>query len=330
MKELPLVSIITPCYNSESYLYRYIDSAISQTYDNIELIFVNDGSKDNTKQVIFSYKEKIEARGYKLVYVEQENQGIGGAINNGLKSVSGEYFAWCDSDNFYSEDYVKEKVDYFLAHPEYSIVRCDGYVVYDTDIYTPIRKMAQGNTDLYCEHLFENCIDERNFHFGCAMIRTADFDKINPARDIYPSREGQNWQLLLPMFYHYKSAYIDKPMFYFVHRQDSVSNITSTQSPEKLVAQKNEYEKIIKTTIMSMDIPDESKYIERVGVKFARVRLGIYAQNRMKAEMKAEYKELKRRNAVDKATKITYLKGKYKAFDAISNILYRTKKRKKQ
>ena len=78
-----------------------------------------------------------------------------------------------------------------------------------------------------------------------------------------------------------------------------------------------------------MRIPDEGKYIDRVEIKFSRIRLGIYAQNRMKPEMKAEYKALKSRNALDRTIKMAYLKGKYKTLNAISNLLYKTKKRKK-
>lgn len=310
MNEKPLVSIITPCYNSESYLSRYLDSILEQTYDNIELVLVNDGSKDNTEGVIFDYKDKIEQKGYKLVYVKQENQGIGGAINNGLKHVSGEYFAWCDSDNFYSSDYVEAKVKLFLEKPEYSIVRCDGYAVYENDITKPVAKMSAGNTDLYQEHMFENCLFVKNFHFGCAMLKTADFDKVNPTREIYPSREGQNWQLLLPMFYHYKSAYIDKPMFYFVFRQNSVSNITKILPVQKSIDQSDEYERIIINTLLSMGIPDEEKYVEAIKLKYQRRRVQIYAERKARKEMKREYRKLKEQNGVDLKTKLVYLSGK--------------------
>ena len=71
----PLVSIITPCYNGESYITCFLDSILYQTYPNIELWIVNDGSKDKTEEIILSYKSKFDDKGYKLNYIYQENAG---------------------------------------------------------------------------------------------------------------------------------------------------------------------------------------------------------------------------------------------------------------
>ncbi|MBQ3589988.1 MAG: glycosyltransferase family 2 protein [Clostridia bacterium] len=334
MNQKPLVSIVTPCYNSEEYIHRYLDSVLAQTYDNVELVLVNDGSKDGTEQAIYKYKEKIEARGYILKYIRQENKGIGGAINTGIKYITGEYFAWCDSDNFYASNYIESKINFFLKHPEYAVVRCDGYIVFENELEKPIARMSKGNTDLYNEKLFYNCIDEKNFHFGCAMIKTSDFDIVNPKREIYPSREGQNWQLLLPVFYHFKSGYIDEPMFYFVFRQDSVSNITSTQSVEKKVNQMAEYEKILKTTICSMNIPEEKEVLKRIEVKYSERRLYLYAKNKMKDKMEQEHLFLKENDVkLKRSTRVAYRVAKnglyrfcYNVFSWLRRVLKKLRK----
>ena len=90
MEKQPLVSIITPCYNCERYIQRYIDFIQKQTYKNIELIFVNDGSTDKTEEILNENKEVIEKIGMKVVYVYQKNKGLGGASNTGLNSITGE------------------------------------------------------------------------------------------------------------------------------------------------------------------------------------------------------------------------------------------------
>ena len=59
----PLVSIITPCYNGEAFLKRYFESILNQTYPNLELIFINDGSTDRTEEIALSYRERLEKRG---------------------------------------------------------------------------------------------------------------------------------------------------------------------------------------------------------------------------------------------------------------------------
>ena len=99
--ENQLVSIITPCYNGEKTVSRYLDSVLNQTYKNIELIFVNDGSTDNTEQVVLSYEKIFEENGKKLIYIKQENKGLGGAINTGLKYFTGDFLCRADADDFF-------------------------------------------------------------------------------------------------------------------------------------------------------------------------------------------------------------------------------------
>lgn len=312
MLDKPLVSIITPCYNSENYIERYLNNILEQTYSNIELIVINDGSRDRTEELVLKYMDRFKERGYHLIYVKQENKGLGGAINTGLKYINGVYFTWCDSDNFYTNDYVEIKVKFFLNNPQYSIVRCDGYVVDDADLSTVKATLAIHNTDKYCEDMFENCLFVRNFHFGCAMLKTEDFDKVNPNREIYPSREGQNWQLLLPMFYHYKSGYIDKPMFYFVLRADSVSNCTKTQEPIKQYNQQQEYCNIILKTLRFIGIPEKEKYSREIEIKYSR-RILLLAFNAYDCDrIKKEYQKLKSWNAVDRVSKRLHYWGKSK------------------
>ena len=294
MKKKPLVSILTPCYNSEHYVERYLNSILKQVYDNIQLIVVNDGSTDSTEKIVLSYMRKFEERGYTLTYVYQENKGLGGAINTSLKYIEGEYFTWCDSDNFYTDDYVKECVDFFENNNHCSILRCDGYIVNENDINTVIAKMSHGKQYLYCEDLFVNMLLEKNFHFGCAMIRTNSFDEVNPKREIYESREGQNWQLLLPVLYKYKAYYIDKPMFYFVYRADSVSNITKRQDLKSRLKQVEEYEAIIIQSLNSIEMSDleRERYFRLLKIKYSKIRLRYAFEYRNKELVQNEYSYL--------------------------------------
>ena len=77
----PLVSIITPCYNGETFLHRYFESILAQTYPNLELIFVNDGSTDKTEEIAMSYQKKLCEKGIRYIYLEQENAGQAAALN---------------------------------------------------------------------------------------------------------------------------------------------------------------------------------------------------------------------------------------------------------
>jgi UDP-glucose:(glucosyl)LPS beta-1,3-glucosyltransferase len=97
------VSIITPAYNCGMFIQRLFDSILIQTYNNIEMFVIDDGSTDNTRQVIEAYMPRFIDRGYSLKYVYQENQGPAGAINTGLKLINEDsYLVWPDSDDFYA------------------------------------------------------------------------------------------------------------------------------------------------------------------------------------------------------------------------------------
>ena len=99
----PKVSIIIPVYNAEKYLRRCFESILDNKYDNLEIIPVNDGSKDDSQKVIDEYKEK-----YPHIFfpIKQENQGIGMTRNNAMEKVTGEYIMFIDNDDFIDKDYI--------------------------------------------------------------------------------------------------------------------------------------------------------------------------------------------------------------------------------
>ena len=98
-----LVSVIIPSYNAANYLDETLQSVLSQTYKEIEIIVVDDGSKDNTRQVLSNYKDKI-----KCIY--QENQGVSVARNNGFASSLGDFICFLDADDWFYPTNIEEKV----------------------------------------------------------------------------------------------------------------------------------------------------------------------------------------------------------------------------
>jgi len=304
------ISIIAPCYNGESYVGAFLDSVLKQTYDNVELILVNDGSTDNTEAILKDYEEKFKERGYEYVHLKQENKGIGGALNDALKYVTGEYMTWFGTDDIMFPEYACELVDFLDNNEEYAVVRCEGYIVDKNDFSKIIEKMAGANHDKHNPYLFENAILERNFQFGYSVVRMSVFDKVNPKREIYPSREGQNWQLLLPIFYAHKSAFYEKPLYYVLYDENSVSRV-ARKSYERVKLQNDEYERILNNVVGSMDIPDKEKYLKMIKVKYIRRRMRAAIDYSNKADAKAEYRKLKSENAVEKEDKRRYLGVKF-------------------
>ncbi len=103
------ISIIIPVYNGEKYLSRCLDSIINQTYTNFEIIAINDGSTDNSKQILEEYANKYKSF---FKYIEQSNSGIAITRNNGLKMVTGEYITFMDDDDFLDLDYFETYMKY--------------------------------------------------------------------------------------------------------------------------------------------------------------------------------------------------------------------------
>lgn len=98
----PLITIIVPVYKVEKYIDKCIDSLINQTYTNVEIILVNDGSPDNCPSIC----EKWEKKDSRIVLLNKENGGLSDARNAGLKIAKGDYFIFVDSDDYVSKDYV--------------------------------------------------------------------------------------------------------------------------------------------------------------------------------------------------------------------------------
>lgn len=103
----PKVSIVIPIYNGANYMREAIDSALAQTYENIEIVVVNDGSRDKgaTRKIAQSYGDKIR-------YFEKENGGVATALNRALREMTGEYFSWLSHDDIYLPDKIEKQIKY--------------------------------------------------------------------------------------------------------------------------------------------------------------------------------------------------------------------------
>lgn len=290
----PLISILAPCYNGANYLPFFFDSVLKQEYKNLEVVLINDGSVDNSEEVVMSYKPKLEEAGMNLVYECQTNAGIGAAINRALKLMHGDYFTWIGIDDYYHPLFCKTLVEFMEANPKYCVVRNDGYVVDEIDHSIVLGTMAENNHDKFNEHLFENAILERNWQFGYSMVRTSDFIKVNPTKSIYPSRDGQNWQILLPLLYKGLCAFVETPLYYVLNNSHSVSRDPAKGGKEKLLYQKEEYRKILLITLSSFDCPERAKYEAIVNEKYARMEMQIAYSYRDEQLLLEKYAELKR------------------------------------
>lgn len=121
------ISIIVPIYNAENYIEKCIDSLINQTKKEIEIILINDGSIDNTEQVIKKYKDK------RIKYFKNKNQGIGKTRNFGIEKATGKYLMFVDSDDYIDLNTCKLMFDKAFSN-QLDIVICDYFKVVNNEI----------------------------------------------------------------------------------------------------------------------------------------------------------------------------------------------------
>ena len=155
---MPKFSIIIPVYNVEDYIKKCLDSVFNQTYTNYEVIVVNDGTKDNSMQIVKDYDVRI---------INQENQGLSMARNNGIKKAKGEYILFLDSDDYLEENTLQEIENVLDSKPD--VVR---FQIKEVGIDYSNDYPEEPFTDLNGEKAFQRIV---NYHFvenaWCYAIR---------------------------------------------------------------------------------------------------------------------------------------------------------------
>lgn len=116
----PLISIIVPVYNADKYLYNCLYSLVNQTYKNIEIIVINDGSTDNSEQIIKKFKYKYK----NVIALYEDNKGVSYARNKGIELAKGKYLMFVDSDDYVSTTIIEEMYN-VMIEKNVNLVQCD-------------------------------------------------------------------------------------------------------------------------------------------------------------------------------------------------------------
>lgn len=125
------VSVILPTYNGEKYLAQSIESVLSQTYQNLELIIVDDCSTDGTSEIIRLFAERDSRI---RVSRNGENQKLPRSLNIGFRQAAGDYLTWTSDDNFYEDHAIETMVRALERHPDYGMVYCDMTCIYEDGV----------------------------------------------------------------------------------------------------------------------------------------------------------------------------------------------------
>lgn len=187
MKNDPLVSIIIPAYNTGKYLLQAVDSAINQTYKNKEIIVIDDGSTDNTKELLNSYIKEN-----KIKYIFQENQGLSAARNTGIKASKGDFIAFLDADDIFLLEKVQKQVNHLNKNSGIDISYCDLYHFFDDEVDKLYKLKYLYHSG---EAVFENLL---KYHFIAPltlMIRKEVFQRVGLFNEILKRSEDLDFLL---------------------------------------------------------------------------------------------------------------------------------------
>ena len=164
----PLVTIIIPVYNGSNYVSEAIDSALAQTYKNIEIIVVNDGSNDNgkTEEIALSYGDKIR-------YFKKKNGGVSSALNLGIEKMEGEYFSWLSHDDKYEPQKIEKEIAVLsVLENKETVVLCSDRAIDKNSEIIPKRKekVQFKNGDIISwNEAFKGLFNYGSYN-GCALL----------------------------------------------------------------------------------------------------------------------------------------------------------------
>ena len=212
-KKSPTVSVIIPTYNRAHLVGRAIQSVLDQTYQDFELIVIDDASTDNTEEVVKSFNDE------RIKYLKHdENKGVAAARNTGIKVARGEYIAFQDSDDeWFSQKLEKQMKVFEAASPEVGVVYTGFWrIESNKKIYIPSEKVARKEGNIHAELLRGNFVDTPT-----AVVKKDCFAKVGIFDERLPRL--QDWELFIRISKDYHFKCVDEPLLISYYQPHSIS-----------------------------------------------------------------------------------------------------------
>ena len=280
-KDFPLVSVLIPAYNHENYIQETIESIINQTYPNIELIILDDGSKDKTWEKITELKPKCENRFVKIHFETKQNEGTCITLNKLLKLSSGEFVYIIASDDLAKPQAIEKEVKFLQDNPDYALAVGDneyvdsmGKQIFRTQkAFTSNIKNAKYKTvkeflssKLKIDFLSDDfgsykTLYKENYIPNGYLIRKNIFETIGNFTKNAPL---EDFWLMLQISKYKKMKYIDEILFsYRIHDTNTIGNSTKMR---ELTTQTRNYEQKLLEKYLTNHKNDELLKIYNEGI----------------------------------------------------------------
>lgn len=222
--DTPLVSVVIPAYNRVDLTIQTIDSVLAQTYPALEVIVVDDGSTDNTR-------ERLRVYGDRIRYIHKENGGACSARNTGFRAARGKYIGFLDCDDLYEPQKVAVCVEKLEERPEYGFVHTDAVVIDEEDRLVRHKPRSPKNLEGWiCKRLVR-----KNFIYNpTVMIRRECLEAVGGFdEDLFPPADWDMWLRLAERF---PAGYIHRPLSkYRAGSNWCFKNVERTRREERLV-----------------------------------------------------------------------------------------------
>jgi glycosyltransferase involved in cell wall biosynthesis len=182
------VSVIIPVFNGQNYLEKALTSCLNQSYKNIEIVVVDDGSEDGTYEIVKNFIAKDD----RVKYFRKENGGVASALNFGLEKISGDYFTWLSHDDTYHPKKIEEQIHEIQKYDANTIIFCDyslmnkyGDIIEKVDLLkynylgferNPLYALFQSSINGCCLLIPRNIFSKQAFKFNENLHTTQDYD----------------------------------------------------------------------------------------------------------------------------------------------------------
>lgn len=216
---IPEVSVIITTYNRSDFLGFTVKSVLSQTYDNFELIIVDDGSTDDTSEIVKSYNDA------RIIYYYQENKGQNPARNIGMKLSRGKYIAHLDSDDIWHPDKLKRQVKILETFPDIGLVYCGTQLVDKTNTVIGRQPLVIHRGTVLDKLLMTNFL----YNGSCSLFRSECLKKVGVFDESF--KRMTDWEFYLKFAIYYKFYGIDEYLLnYRIHNETMSKDFKSYET----------------------------------------------------------------------------------------------------
>lgn len=206
-----MISVIIPLYNKEHYIRATIESVLAQTYNDFELIIINDGSTDNSLRIVSEFEDP------RIIIVNQKNAGVSAARNHGIRIATGDFISFLDADDTWKSGFLKAMYDLSQQYPQESVFGV-------AQVNRPITTLPSGISIIkdFCSYFYCFCT-------GSLFLKREVFEKVGFFKqDI---QIGEDFDMWLRIGCHYKYIYLNEP--FLMHPDVTENNLSLIRNISK-------------------------------------------------------------------------------------------------